>query len=269
MNEQEKIRGVGLTEGRDLKRYIDYEIVDSRNDKVGSLDCLWSDHNGEPAFLGVKTGWVFGKTHVVPAHEAEVNETTRIIRLPFTKETIKDAPAYEADLTMDEATEREIYGYYRLGTTEKLEEKARFSTGLEKEASAPLAEESTRIQLHEEELKIGKKSVDAGGVRLRKIIRTETVNQAVELEREEVVIERVPVSEVREGAMEKGTFEAKEIFIPLRREEAVVSKEDHVREEVRARKATKMEKQQISETLRKEDVKVEREGLREEVKREV
>jgi uncharacterized protein (TIGR02271 family) len=94
---------------------------------------------------------------------------------------------------------------------------------------------------------------------LRKIIRTETVNQPVELEREEVVIERVPVSEAPAGAMEKG-FEEKEVFIPLRREEAVIQKEDHIREEIRARKATETERQQVSETLRHEDVKVEKEG---------
>jgi len=248
---------------RDLNRFIDFDVVDKKNDKVGTLDCLWSDHTGDPAFLGVKTGWIFGKTHVVPAHNAEVNQSARIIRLPYDADMIKGAPAYDADMTMEEATEREIYDYYHISNRprmEETEERARYDTGLEHEASAPRreGEETARIQLHEEEVKIGKRQVEVGGVRLRKIIRTETVNQPVELQREEVVIERVPASEA--GTATGEISSEQEIFIPLRREEAVVQKEARVTEEIRARKATETERQQVTETVRKEDVQVEKEG---------
>src|SRR4051812_27790295 len=46
------------------------------------------------------------------------------------------------------------------------------------------------IPLYEESLNVGKREVEAGAVRLRKIVRTETVNQPVELRHEEVVIDR-------------------------------------------------------------------------------
>jgi len=247
------------TSGRgELNRYIGYSVVDKEDSKIGTLECLWSDHTGQPAFLGVKTGWFMGKTHVVPASAAEVNERSGVIRLPYTKDMIKDAPAYDADMMLDEATEREIYGYYHEGY--RTEERPRFDTGLEREVSAPKLEgtEETRIPLSEEEVKIGKRSVEAGGVRLRKIVRTETVNQPVELEREEIVIERVPASEARATTGE--AFAEQDVFIPLRREEPVVQKESHVREEVLARKKTDVEQQQISESVRKEDVQVEKEG---------
>jgi len=252
----------------DLNRFIGYDVVDKENKKIGTVECLWSDHTGQPAFLGVKTGWFFGKTHVVPAHSAEVSEGARRIRLPFSEEMIKAAPAYDADLTLDEATERQIYDYYHISQprleesrTEELQtERPRFDTGLEHEPSAPRPEgtEEARIQLSEEEVKIGKRQVEAGGVRLHKIIRTETVNQPVELQREEVVIERVPASEAR-SAGDKA-FSEQDVFIPLRREEAVVQKESHVREEVRARKRTDVEHQQVSESVRKEDVEIKKEG---------
>lgn len=252
--------GVRTGETRDLNQFIDFDVVDKKNDKVGTLDCLWSDHTGEPAFLGVKTGWVFGKTHVVPAHYAEVNQSARIIRLPYDAEMIKGAPAYDADRAMDDATEREIYDYYHISNRPGYEESARYDTGLEHEASAPRreGEETARIQLHEEEVRVGKRQVEVGGVRLRKIIRTETVNQPVELQREEVVIERVPASEA--GTATGEISSEQEVFIPLRREEAVVQKEARVTEEIRARKATETERQQVSETVRKEDVQVEKEG---------
>jgi len=259
--------GSSMQERGDLNRYIDYDVVDKAGNKIGKLDCLWSDHMGEPAFLGVKTGWFFGKTHVVPAQAAEVSERSRLIRLPYSEEMIKGAPAYDADLTLDEATEREIYDYYHIsgsreGAREELasEDRPRFDTGLEHEPSAPRPEgtEEARIQLSEEEVKIGKRQVEAGGVRLRKIIRTEVVNRPVELQREEVVIERVPASEAQPAS--GASFSEQDVFIPLRREEAVIQKESRVTEEVRARKRTDVERQQVSESVRKEDIQVEKEG---------
>jgi len=261
-----------------LNRYIGYDVVDSANNKIGTLDCLWSDHTGDPAFWGVKTGWFFGKTHVVPANAAEVNERSRLIRLPYAEDMIKGAPAYDADLTLDEGTESEIYNYYHISgrgsegmregqATNRMREeqpyagaRPRFDTGLEHEPSAPRPEgsEEARMQLSEEEVKIGKRQVEAGGVRLRKIIRTETVNRPVELQREEIVIERVPASEVQAAGGQ--AFSEQDVFIPLRREEAVVQKESHVREEVRARKRTETEQQQVSESVRREDVEVQKEG---------
>jgi uncharacterized protein (TIGR02271 family) len=113
------------------------------------------------------------------------------------------------------------------------------------------------MKLSEEQLKIGKREVEAGGVRLRKIVRTETVNQPVELKREEIVIERVPAS----GTATTGAaFENEDVFIPLRREEAVVEKEAHVREEVRVSKKATTEQQNVSGEVRKEDVEIEQEG---------
>jgi uncharacterized protein (TIGR02271 family) len=254
-------------ERRDLNRYIDYDVVDKANSKVGTLHSLWSDQSGEPAFLGVKTGWIFGKIHVVPAQGAEVNEVTRIIRLPFAEDMIKGAPSYDPDLTMDDRTEADIYAYYHIERPEFEESRAagepRFDTGLQHEPSAPKAEgtEEARIPLHEEEVRVGKREVEVGGIRLRKIVRTETVSQPVELEREEVVIERVPASEASKAGEAVGrSFAEEEVFIPLRREEAVIEKKDRIREEVRAHKAREIERQQVSETVRKEDVKVEKEG---------
>jgi uncharacterized protein (TIGR02271 family) len=75
-------------------------------------------------------------------------------------------------------------------------------------------------------------------------------------------MERVPASEA--GRIE-GRFQENEIYVPLRREEAVVQKEARVREEVRVRKDTRTEQQTVSEQIRKEDVEIQREGEAREV----
>ncbi len=118
--------------------------------------------------------------------------------------------------------------------------------------------EETRIPLSEERLKVGTREVESGGVRLRKVVRSETVNQPVELKREEIVVERVPAAEAQAGAVAGTAYEQQDIYVPLRREEAVVEKESRVTGEVRARKTTQTEQQTISGQVRKEDVEVER-----------
>lgn len=241
---------------RHLERYIDYDVVDQNDKKIGTLECLWSDHLGEPAFIGVRTGWFLGKTHVVPAHSVQVSESGKKIRLPYAEEKVKDAPSYDADAEMTEEKGAEVYRYYGVqgtGETQQGTVSAREDT-----RSTQATPEQATIQLSEEELKVGKRQVEVGGVRLRKVVRTEVVNQPVELQREEIVIERVPASEAHSGRQR--AFNEQEVYIPLRREEAVVQKETRLREEVRARKRTETEQRQVSEPVRREDVEVQKEG---------
>lgn len=262
----------------DLQRYIGYDVVDRNGNSIGTLECLWADHRGEPAFVGVRTGWFIGKTHVVPANSVEVSERGHRLRLPYTIDKVKNAPAYDAESEMTLEKEREVYRYYGLDSHTGMETTGATSgaatgaaTGATREtrpgsmATPPVLgshrEDETRegatLHLAEEQLRVGKREVEAGGVRLRKIVRTETVNQPVELQREEIVIERVPAGEAH-GEASFG--DQQEIYIPLRREEAVVEKETRVREEVRARKESQTDTEHVSGEVRREDVEVERTG---------
>ena len=240
----------------ELSNYIGHDVVDSSGDKVGTLECLWTDNNNEPAFLGVRTGWLLGKTHVVPAHHAAVSERGQRIRLPYDADRIKHAPSYDPGADISDADEREIHSYYGIPSRTQTQTQPTRQTGTSRRGASE-REEAT-VSLSEEQLKIGKRQVEAGGVRLRKIVRTEVVNQPVELQREDVVVERVPA---RGDAQARGkSFEQEEIYIPLRREEAVVQKEAHVREEVRVRKRSETQRQTVQEKVRKEDVEIDRSG---------
>jgi uncharacterized protein (TIGR02271 family) len=254
---------------RRLEQYIGYDVVDRNGSKIGTLDCLWSDQSGEPAYVGVKTGWFLGKTHVVPAESVEVSETTGRIRLPYEEQRVKDAPTLDADSEMTPERENEVRSFYGLGAAapvampQQTAKSTHETTQRRPEATASgrtnrATPEQATIQLSEEQLKINKRQVELGGVRLRKVVRTEVVNQPVELRREEVVIERVPASEAHAGRQQ--AFNEQEVYIPLRREEAVVDKEVRLREEVRARKAEVKDQQQVAGEVRREDVEVEETG---------
>ena len=118
-------------------------------------------------------------------------------------------------------------------------------------------ENTIEVPLSEEEVKVGKRTVGAGEVKLHKTVTTEQVNVPVELKREDIVVERVAAHEVESG---KGAFQEEVIKIPLSREEPVIEKEVHVTGGVRLRKTEGVDKETIQETVRRENVNVDESG---------
>jgi len=118
--------------------------------------------------------------------------------------------------------------------------------------------DAIRVPITEEHVKVGKREVEAGAVRIRKEVHTETVNTPVQLRREEVVVERVAKNDP--GAVPADAFQSGEIRVPLSREEAVVEKTASVTGEVRVNKTAHTDTKNVQETIRKEDVKVENQG---------
>lgn len=119
--------------------------------------------------------------------------------------------------------------------------------------------QSTSIPVVEEEVKIGKREVQRGGVRVFKSVTETPVEEDVTLREERVVVERVPVDKPANaadlGAFREGTAEFRE-----RGEEAVVAKTARVVEEVRVGKEIGERTERIKETVRKTHVEVERTG---------
>jgi len=114
------------------------------------------------------------------------------------------------------------------------------------------------IQVKEERLTAHTRPVEAGEVRVHKEVVTEHKSIDVPVEREEVVIERRPVSgecattgEIRPG---------EEVRIPVMEEQVVVDKQAIVKEEVSVGKRTVRDTERVSGDVRKEQVQIEREG---------
>jgi len=94
-------------------------------------------------------------------------------------------------------------------------------------------------------------------VRLRKEVVTEQRNIEVPVTREEIVIERHPASGERaEGPVGEG----EEVRIPLMDEEVRVEKTPVVREEISLRKRQVQDTERVSETVRREEARIESEG---------
>ena len=111
------------------------------------------------------------------------------------------------------------------------------------------------IPIAEERLRVGKREVDRGGVRVRSYVIEEPVHEQVSLRQERVQVERRPSSGRATG--EAGTlFQEQTIELNERGEEAVVAKDAVVTEEVVVRKTAEDRVEDIDETVRRTEVDV-------------
>jgi len=114
-----------------------------------------------------------------------------------------------------------------------------------------------RMQLREEQLRVGKQAVQTGQVGLRKEMVSEQQTVDVPVTHEEVVIERRPGS----GQPSDTPIGEEETYrVPVREEQVSVQKQPVVREEIALGKRQVQDTQQVSETVRREEARIERKG---------
>jgi uncharacterized protein (TIGR02271 family) len=114
------------------------------------------------------------------------------------------------------------------------------------------------IPVAEEELHVGKRDVSHGRVRVRSYVVETPVSEQVNLRQEHVDVERRPVSGTTQaGTISGDAFQERTIEVEERGEEAVVSKEARMVEEVVVRKEAEQRTETISDTVRRTEVDVE------------
>jgi len=111
------------------------------------------------------------------------------------------------------------------------------------------------IPVVEEELRVGKRDVNLGRVRVRSYVVEQPVSEQVSLREDRVHVERRPV----DRAVEAGDqlFTDKVIEAEEHAEQAVVGKEARVTEEIGLRRETEQRTETISDTVRHTEVEVE------------
>jgi len=123
-------------------------------------------------------------------------------------------------------------------------------------SASPASQAGDTIQVKEERLHARKQPVQAGEVHVGKEVRTEHQSIDVPVEREEVVIERKQA----QGQTTGDIREDEDVVIPVREDQVKVGKEAVVTEEVSVGKRTVQDTQRVSGQVRKEEVRVDKEG---------
>ena len=112
------------------------------------------------------------------------------------------------------------------------------------------------IPVYEEKLKVGKRVVEQGGVRVRVYTVEHPVQEGVTLREERVAVERRPVDRPASG-MPGEAFKERTVDVTTHREEPVISKEARVKEEVVVRNEADQRIETVRDTVRRTEVEVE------------
>lgn len=110
------------------------------------------------------------------------------------------------------------------------------------------------IQLAEESLRVGKRDVNHGRVRLRSYVVEKPVKESVSLHSEKIDVSRRPVDRALTAG--DNLFQERTITAEEHEEEAVVSKEARVVEEVSLNKTAQDRTHEVNETVRRTEVEV-------------
>jgi uncharacterized protein (TIGR02271 family) len=115
-----------------------------------------------------------------------------------------------------------------------------------------------RVTLSEEQLAVGKRQHEAGAVNVDKHVHTEHVREEVPVRREEVTVERRPIT--GDAMNTKPQIGEDEVRIPVTEEELVVEKRAVPKEELVVKKREVETTETVEADLRRERAEVHREG---------
>ncbi len=238
-------------------------MVDRDGDKLGSIDAIYlDDQTGQPEWALVTSG-LFGTTSsFVPLARASTSGDQ--VQVPYDKQLVKDAPRVDTDQHLSEAEEQQLWAHYGLdygsqdptdrdgdGVYDQVQD-----TAVGRDTSGPTTDEA--MTRSEEELQVGTQTRERGRARLRKYVTTETQQVTVPVQREELRVEREPITQANLDAATSGpAISEEEHEVILREETPVVDKRAVPRERVRLDTETVTEQRQVAEEVRKEHIEVE------------
>jgi uncharacterized protein (TIGR02271 family) len=248
-------------------------MVDRDGDKLGTIESIYvDDQTGEPEWALVNTGLFGTKSSFVPL--AQASSSGDQVQVPYQKQLVKDAPRIDPDQHLSEAEEQQLWTHYGLdygtgyesGTTAGYTDTADRDgdgiyddvqdTAVGRDTSGPTTDDA--MTRSEEELQVGTQTRERGRARLRKSVTTETQQVTVPVRREEVRVEREPITDANLDAATSGpAISEEEHEVTLREEEPVVEKRVVPRERVRLDTETVTDQRQVSEEVRKEQIEVE------------
>ena len=247
------------------------ELRGSDGEKLGTIEEIYLDtQSNEPEWALVTTGLFGTKQSFVPLRGMSHEGDTATV--PFDKATVQDAPKVDPDGQLSEREEAELYRHYgrdfgSAGTAgtdvdrDRDTDVDRDRATVGRDVSGPTTDDA--MTRSEEELHVGKTERETGRARLRKYVVEDEVTQTVPVRREEVRIEREPITDANAGAATDGpeiSYEEHEVV--LHEEEPVVEKRTVPKERVRLDKDVQTEERQVSDTVRKEEIEVDDDARR-------
>ncbi len=254
------------------REIIGATAYDSSGDKIGKVGQLFlDDETGQPEFITVNTGLFGTSESFVPVEDATFDGDR--LTVPFAKDKVKDAPKVDLDGNhLDREDERRLYEYYGRSYQEwEGSGRSDLGSGLGSGVGSDLGsgvgreggdlsgpETDNAMTRSEEHLEAGTVDQEAGRVRLRKYVTSETEQQTVPVRKEQAVVEREPVTGSNlDQALDGPEISEEEHEVVLHEERAVADTVAEPVERVRLGTETVTEQETVSGEVRKEHIETE------------
>lgn len=246
-------------------------VLSSTGDKIGGIGQVYlDDSSGQPSWVTAKTGLFGTSASFVPLQGADFVGDD--IQVGYDKAQVKDAPRVDDDGELSEQQEADLYAYYNLGGASDQGDVDKTQTAGSADYVGSTDHVSDRDQVgydtsgpttddamtrSEEQLRVGTQTQETGRARLRKYVVTENVTQTIPVSREEVRLEREPITGGNVGEATAGpSISEEEHEVVLHAEVPVVQKETVPVERVRLDTETVTEQATVSEDVRKEEIEL-------------
>jgi uncharacterized protein (TIGR02271 family) len=268
----------------DLRKLLGATAHDSSGDKVGRIgQVYYDDDSDQPKWVTVHTGLFGTNESFVPLQGARFEGG--VVILGHDKQKIKKAPNVGQDRHLSPDEEVQLYRYYGIGgydqpgtgdvsaggrmrgTSGKPRNRGTVRDDLDdrddarrgrtrgRDTSRPTTDRA--MTRSEEQLRVGTETREAGRARLRKHVVTEHQNVRVPVSREEVTVEREPITDGNAGAVRSGPAISEEEYeVTLMAERPVVEKEAVPVERVRLGTETRTEHETVGGEVRKEQIEL-------------
>lgn len=225
------------------------DVYGSDGEKVGTVDAVDQNH-----FI-VRKGFFFPEDHYIPFSAVNTYDDNAV-HLNVTKDGALEQQWGEQPLDNVEAPLAGTTGA-AYGETQ-VEDPTYGETGLDNRTDTGVASGRTErpeggaLEVREEDLQASTREVDRGAVRVDKHVVEEQQSIDVPLTEEEVHVERRAVDRPADSS----DFDDTTIEVPLRGEEAQVSKTARVVEEIDIDKTAHDRVETVSDTVRHEEVDI-------------
>jgi uncharacterized protein (TIGR02271 family) len=245
---------------KSYEAWIGRDAYDRNGDKVGMIESIYYDDvTARPEWVAVRTGLFGRNVTFVPIAGSSTHGDD--LQLAFDKATIKDAPNCEADGHLSANDEELLFRHYQFDWAERSPvgygETSRADSGFETRRMSQERGTDDAMTRSEEELRIGTERTETGRARLRKYVVTEQQQVTVPVTREEVRVEREPITEANVGqALSGPEITESEHEVVTHEERPIVTKETVPKERVRLETETVTDQETITEEVRKERIDV-------------
>jgi uncharacterized protein (TIGR02271 family) len=227
--------------------------------KLGNVEAVYFDNEtNRPAWVSVSSGLFGSHVSIMPLQSADYDGGE--LRVPYDKDALKSAPHHDPGHELSPQDEDDLFRHYGMshdGMSHGGDNRTRQDNRRDTHGRGT----DDAMTRSEERLRVGTETHETGRARLRKHVVTEHQQVNVPVSREEVRVEREPITDANRDAAYRGSeITEDEHDVTLHEERPVVGTEAVPVERVRLGTEKVRDTEQVGRDVRHEEIDVDEEG---------